>query len=237
MLTAIASAISVSLCGVLNTHRVCGLAGSTMRPDAAIEIIGTCASATTSTMASELGVTVEPMITSTLSSVISLRVLVTALVVSEPSSRITQLIFCPPIDRGRSSKVLLSGMPSEAAGPVADSVTPIVMSACATAATIAAATATASWMQRFISTPPMRVARRLDLPPRRGHRWCAAQGAVRHFFSESRIWRNSRMSSGVAGAAAAGGSSSFFIALNFLIIRKITSARITKLRTTVRKLP
>ena len=37
-----------------------------MRADAAIEIIGVSASATTSTIASEFGVIVEPMITSTL---------------------------------------------------------------------------------------------------------------------------------------------------------------------------
>jgi hypothetical protein len=55
MWMAIASAISESLCGVLNTHFVLGLAGSTMRAEAAIEIIGVSASATTSTIASELG--------------------------------------------------------------------------------------------------------------------------------------------------------------------------------------
>ena len=93
------------------------MAGSTIRADAAIEIIGVSASATTSTIASELGVIVEPTITSTLSSVISLRVLVTALVVSEPSSRTIQLIFSPPIVVGSSSNVFFSGMPSDAAGP------------------------------------------------------------------------------------------------------------------------
>ena len=87
MCTAIASAISESLCGVLNTHLVFGLAGSTIRADAAIEIIGVSASATTSAIASEFGVIVEPMMTSTLFSLSSLRVLVTALVVSDPSSR------------------------------------------------------------------------------------------------------------------------------------------------------
>ena len=105
-----------------------------MRADAAIEIIGVSASATTSTIASEFGVIVEPTMTSTLSSEISLRVLVTALVVSEPSSRTIQLTFWPPIVVGSSSKVFFSGMPSDAAGPVADSVTPTLMSACAGAA-------------------------------------------------------------------------------------------------------
>src|SRR3954470_20640955 len=93
MCTAIASAMSASFCGVLNTQRVFGLAGSTMRDDAAIESIGVSASATTSTMASELGVMVEPMIASTLFSEMSLRVFVTALVVSDASSRMIQLTF------------------------------------------------------------------------------------------------------------------------------------------------
>ncbi len=159
MWMAIASAISESLCGVLNTHFVLGLAGSTIRADAAIEIIGVSASATTSTIASELGVIVEPTMTSTLSSEISFLVLVTALVVSEPSSSTIQLIFWPPIVVGTSSKVFFSGMPSDAAGPVADSVTPTLMSACADRANPARAMARApmsfgSSLRSFISIPP-----------------------------------------------------------------------------------
>jgi hypothetical protein len=46
-------------------------------------------------MASELGVVDEPTMASTLSSLISLRALVTALVVSDASSRSIQLIFSP----------------------------------------------------------------------------------------------------------------------------------------------
>ena len=57
-----------------------------MAADAPSEIMGVCASATTSIMASEVGVVEEPMMTSTLRSVISLRVLVTVWVVSEASS-------------------------------------------------------------------------------------------------------------------------------------------------------
>ena len=68
-----------------------------------------------------------------------MRVLVTALVVSEPSSRTIQLTFSPPIVVGSSSKVFFSGMPSDAAGPVADSVTPTLMSACAAPALRASA--------------------------------------------------------------------------------------------------
>src|SRR5665213_2305292 len=149
MLTAMASAISVSLCGVLNTHFVRGLAGSTMRADAARDIIGNCASETTSAIASELGVTVEPMITSALSSLMSLRVLVTALVVSDASSSTIHLIVSPAIDCGSISIVFFSAIPSDAAGPVVDSVTPIVMSACA-----AVASSAASIEQRVFICPP-----------------------------------------------------------------------------------
>src|SRR5947207_3835090 len=155
MLTAIASAISESLCGVLNTHLTFGLAGSTIRPDAAIAIIGVSASATMSTIASEFGVTVEPTITSTLSSLRSLRVLVTALVVSEPSSSTIQFTFWPAIAVGSSSKVLRSGMPSEAAAPVADSVTPTLMSARAVSVRPSASTASANKSLVRVIVPPV----------------------------------------------------------------------------------
>ena len=86
MCDAMASDIWMSFWGVLNTHLRLASIGSTILADAAIEIIGTWASLTTSIIASELGVTVEPRMMSTLFSVISLRVLLTALVVSVPSS-------------------------------------------------------------------------------------------------------------------------------------------------------
>ncbi len=86
MCSAMASDIMMSFCGVLNTHLRLSSMGSTMRAEAAIEIIGTFSSATTSIMASELGVTVEPMTMSTLFSLISLRVFDTAAVVSDASS-------------------------------------------------------------------------------------------------------------------------------------------------------
>jgi hypothetical protein len=71
--------------------------------------------------------------TSTLSSLISLRVFLTASVVSDLSSRTEKWIFCPPIVGVPSiSIVFFSGMPSDAAGPVADSVTPTLISAQAT---------------------------------------------------------------------------------------------------------
>jgi hypothetical protein len=57
-----------------------------MRAAEAMEIIGVSDSAATSTMAMELGVVVEPTITSTLFSDTSLRTFLTAVVVSEASS-------------------------------------------------------------------------------------------------------------------------------------------------------
>ncbi len=60
--------------------------GSTIFALAAMLIIGVCSSETTSTIASELGVTDEPSTTSTLSSSISLRVFLTAVVASVASS-------------------------------------------------------------------------------------------------------------------------------------------------------
>ena len=76
-----------SFCGVLNTQRRFSSTGSTMRLEAAQAIIGVCDSAATSIMPSELGEVVEPSTTSTLSSETSLRMFLTALVVSEASSR------------------------------------------------------------------------------------------------------------------------------------------------------
>jgi len=57
--------------------------------------------------------------------------LVTAFVVSDASSSSTHLTFSPPMVAGSSSSVFFCGMPSDAAGPVADTVMPTVMSACA----------------------------------------------------------------------------------------------------------
>src|SRR5215467_12883671 len=90
MWPAMMTAICTSFCGVLNTHRRFASTGSTMRDDAAIEIMGVSSSATTSIIASEFGVTVEPMTTSTLSSVMSLRVFFTALVVKNTRKLITE---------------------------------------------------------------------------------------------------------------------------------------------------
>src|SRR5450631_2352397 len=143
MLTATASAISESFCGVLNIHLVLGSTGLMINAEAASEIIGTSASTTTSRMPSELGVTVEPMMTSTLSSEISLRVFLTASVVSDLSSRTMKFTFWPAmVGEPSISKVFFSGIPSDAAGPVADRVTPTLISAAAMAQYDSAAAAT-----------------------------------------------------------------------------------------------
>ncbi len=60
-----ASAISASFCGVLKTHAVFASIGEMIAADAAIEIIGVFAADAASIIASEFGVTVEPMIAST----------------------------------------------------------------------------------------------------------------------------------------------------------------------------
>src|ERR1700712_5387924 len=86
MLEAIASDIMMSFCGVLKTQRRFASTGSMMLADAPIEIIGVWFSAATSIIASELGVVDEPISTSTLLSVMSLRALLTAVVVSDASS-------------------------------------------------------------------------------------------------------------------------------------------------------
>src|SRR5690606_4647696 len=95
--------------------------------------MGVLVSPATSTMAREPGVTEVPITTSTLSSVISLRILRTATVVSVASSRTMYSIFWPATSVGSRLTVLRSGMPSEAAGPVAATVTPTLI--CADTAT------------------------------------------------------------------------------------------------------
>ena len=87
-------------------------------------------------MASEFGVTVEPTSRSTFSSEMSLRAFFTAVVVSVASSRMMYSIFCPATSFGSSAKVFFSGMPRDAAGPVAETLTPTLICACAVAATL-----------------------------------------------------------------------------------------------------
>ncbi len=107
MCSTMASAIMRSFCAVLNTQRRLSSTGETIFSLAAKAIIGTLASATTSIIARALGETVEPITTSTWFSAMSLRVLLTALVVSDASSSTRYSIFWPAISRGRRSTVFL----------------------------------------------------------------------------------------------------------------------------------
>jgi hypothetical protein len=110
-----------------------------MRTDEASEIAGVSPSANTSIMPSEFGVVVDPMSASTLLSPMSLRVFWTAVVVSDASSSTMYSIDLPPAVFGHIGIVLRSGMPSDAAGPVADTVTPI--RTCAAAVAVASTSA------------------------------------------------------------------------------------------------
>ena len=113
MFSAIAVAIITSDCGVLNIHARFASIGSTIRDDDASVIAGVLPSPSTGSIASEFGVVVEPMIASTLSSLISLRTLVTVVVVSDASSSTMYSTFLPAISRGSRSTVFFSGMPSD----------------------------------------------------------------------------------------------------------------------------
>jgi hypothetical protein len=126
-----AEAISASFCGVLNTHERFASTGVTIAALAAMLIIGVDSSDATSTIASEFGVIDEPTITSTMSSLISLRVFLTAVVTSDASSRTMYSTLLPPMDLGNSATEFFCGMPSDAAGPVADSEMPTLICASA----------------------------------------------------------------------------------------------------------
>ena len=157
MWPATASAIRLSFCGVLNTHLRAPACGSTILAEAASAIIGTFFSPTMSIIASAAGVIEGPISTSILSSSISLRVLATALVLSVASSSRMYSIFCPAISVGSSATELRWGMPSEAAGPVWETVTPTL---------IVSATAPAE-IVRAISDPRMKpeIGRAISLLP------------------------------------------------------------------------
>src|SRR5450631_974489 len=59
----------------------------------------------------------------------------------------------PAMDLGHIATVFFSGMPSDAAGPVADTVTPILTCACAMPASIRIAAAAPEIMALFIEPP------------------------------------------------------------------------------------
>ena len=124
-----------------------------IRTDDASEIAGVCASANTSSIASEFGVVVEPMIASTFDSPISLRVFCTAVVVSEASSSTMYSTVLPATSFGHMTTVLRSGMPSDAAGPVAETVTPILTCANVVAANADTTNATLRVTCFFMASP------------------------------------------------------------------------------------
>src|SRR2546429_4456335 len=153
MCSRIAPAIMTSVCGVLNTHAFFASTGSMMRTDDARDMVGVSPSATTSVMASELGVVVDPMIASTALSEISFLAFCTASVLSLASSRTMYSTLFPAMVLGHIATVFFSGMPSDAAGPVADTVTPILICDCAVPAKVSiAAVATHQTTILFICT-------------------------------------------------------------------------------------
>src|SRR5674476_440404 len=157
---AIAIAIWLKFCGVINTQGALSAVGA----KGAIEICGVLVSNATLEMAIEVGVAVEPMIASTLSSPVSLRAFWTAVLGSVASSSTTYLTFSPPIVDGSSAMVCFSGMPSDAAGPVAETLTPMVMSAQAEpAAKTNAKVSTIANFFTFMSSPVLLI-------------WCSLAG-------------------------------------------------------------
>ena len=100
---------------------------STIAPPPASDSKATLLSPATSTIASDGGVTDDPISTSTLFSLMSLRVFTTAALESLASSKTMYSMLCPAIVFGSRAIVFFSGMPSETAGPVVESVTPILI--------------------------------------------------------------------------------------------------------------
>ena len=150
MCAAIAIAIWLKFCGVMNTHGALSAAGA----NGAMEICGVFVSNATSRIAIEVGVAVDAMSASTLSSPVSLRAFFTAVLGSVASSSTMYLTFSPPMVCGNRANVCFSGMPSDAAGPVAETLTPMVMSAQAEpAATTSASACTNASFLTFMSPP------------------------------------------------------------------------------------
>ena len=119
-----APAIITSVCGVLNIQARFASIGSMMRMEDASEIVGVSPSLMTSRIASVVGVVVVPMIASTLSSPMTFLAFWTAVVVSDASSSRMNSTVLPPMDLEHMPTVFFSGMPSDAAGPVAETTTP-----------------------------------------------------------------------------------------------------------------
>src|ERR1700693_2517617 len=109
-------------CGMVTDHFArSGVIGNGDRP-----IWGMPASLATLDTAMDDGVVDEPMMMSALDSVTKRRALVVALVGSPPSSSTITFSGAPAISFATKSSALRSGMPSAAAGPVVEMLTPIV---------------------------------------------------------------------------------------------------------------
>ena len=121
MWSAIASAIRLSFCGALNTQRFSGVIGTISEAEAAITTCGTPFSAATVLIAAEAGVADEPIdrvdvvLVDQLAHVGDPAGGVGAVVEDEVFHGLPGDLAC-----GRMPTVLRWGMPSEAAGPVAD---------------------------------------------------------------------------------------------------------------------
>src|ERR1700693_2068425 len=109
-------------CGIDTDH----LARSGVMGNGAGLICGMPASLATVDTATVGGVVDEPMMMSALDSVTKRRALVVALVGSPPSSSTITFSGTPAISLATNSSALRSGMPSAAAGPVVEMLTPIV---------------------------------------------------------------------------------------------------------------
>ena len=94
------------------------------------------------------------MIASTFCSPISFFVFCTAVVVSVASSSTKYSSVLPPAFFGHSGIVFFSGMPSDAAGPVAETVTPIFTCAVAVAANATQPMSAGTIRSLFIVRPP-----------------------------------------------------------------------------------
>ncbi len=147
MCSTIGMAITAKPCGRRNTQR--SWSGGT--PTGAIEICVVLASAATGAMAAETVVIEPPKIMSTLSSVTKRRALLTPLPGSEASSRMMRLTFSPAIVCGQSLNWLPTGMPKPEAGPVSESVTPMLTSASAGSEVISASSAAPRDWKVFIA--------------------------------------------------------------------------------------
>ncbi len=145
MCSTIGCAITAKPCGRRNSHFSCS--GGT--PTGEIAICVVLASNAIGATATDTVVIEPPKIMSTLSSVTKRRALLAPLLGSDASSRMIRLTFSPPMVCGHSLNWLPTGMPRPEAGPVSDSVTPMLTSANAGPATATTAATTSVFNEVF----------------------------------------------------------------------------------------